>query len=479
MFKHLPTYDYALDTKYNVAKEDAFYLVVFDNFMSPSARYADYVLPAKTTWEQEDFMNIENGAGYLYIDSFIPGPGEAMSTWDFAREFIKAYGGEAAAIQYTGDGSNTTFRQVVQKAFLGIAGNEATIPNPAYNNSIPFDPVSNPLYIPNQKYNSEFAGKTWEEFLEKPIIHAKPNESTTTTIVKSDLRNAYEAANKNVANLFNIDSYTAIRHDGMFGLDEFAETATAPNMSKRFHVYSDSLVWRYRNLFSKWQGYLDNPDEQGQINLDEDMNLVVYPIPMYFDYHDYFREAYGLVDNSELEGRYLLTTTHDRFRAHSSQAENPYLRELTHRTIGGKLYSGNDAGAYATASDSNFTNFPPLNSLIGDNGLPIPGTEGRASYIDIWVNDEDFAGYQDGELVLVENEIGAVLCAVRKTKRCVKGYVGLHQGAWFDPRKITIDGKERIVDVGGCCNTLMASKPSRIDHGNAQQSAMVKIRKFR
>jgi anaerobic selenocysteine-containing dehydrogenase len=91
--------------------------------------------------------------------------------------------------------------------------------------------------------------------------------------------------------------------------------------------------------------------------------------------------------------------------------------------------------------------------------------------MDIWVNDEDFASYQDGELVKVENEIGAVYCTLRKTKRCVSGYVGLHQGAWFDPREI--DGK--IVDVGGCCNTLMASKPSRIDHGNAQQSAMVKI----
>jgi anaerobic selenocysteine-containing dehydrogenase len=55
----------------------------------------------------------------------------------------------------------------------------------------------------------------------------------------------------------------------------------------------------------------------------------------------------------------------------------------------------------------------------------------------------------------------------------VRGYVGLHQGSWFDPRKI---GNE-IVDVGGCCNTLMASKPSRIDHGNAQQSAMVTISK--
>jgi anaerobic selenocysteine-containing dehydrogenase len=454
MFRHLPTYGYS-DAKYNVNyMKDAFYMVCFDNFMSPSARYADYVLPAKTTWEQEDFVTIENNAGTLYIDSYIEGPGEAMSTWDFTRELIKAYTGDPnTAATFTGDNPDTTFRQVVQNKFT-TSINDPLSGIPAYKN------------------------KTWDEFLDKPIVHAKPSTTTPWQVKKSDLREQYETANLNTHNMFNITTFDHSR-DFMFGHTWFAETESCPKQSKRFHVYSGALVWRYRNLFSKWHGHISTVDQQGQNNMDAEGQPIVYPIPMYFDYHDYFREAYGLADNSELDGRYLLTTTHDRFRAHSSQAENPYLRELTHRTIGGKLYSGNDAGAYATTSDTNFTNFPPLNSLIGDNGLPIPGTEGRASYMDIWVNDEDFASYQDGELVLVENEIGAVLCTVRKTKRCVKGYVGLHQGAWFDPREITIDGVKRIVDVGGCCNTLMASKPSRIDHGNAQQSAMVKIRKFR
>ena len=146
------------------------------------------------------------------------------------------------------------------------------------------------------------------------------------------------------------------------------------------------------------------------------------------------------------------------------------MRELTHRTKGGALYSGNDSGAYAVSNGDNIT-FPALNSLIGDDGQPVAGAENRASYADIWVNDEDFAEFNDGDLVKVYNNVGAVYCTIRKTARCVKGYVGLHQGCWYDPR--TINGQ--TVDVGGNCNTIMASRPSRYDHGNAAQSAMVKI----
>lgn len=236
-----------------------------------------------------------------------------------------------------------------------------------------------------------------------------------------------------------------------------------------FQVYSGTLVWRYENLFSKWHGYLPKA-KQGQINKDEEGDPVAYPIPVYFNYQDHFRVAYGLNSNDDLKGRYLLTTTHDRFRAHSSQAENPYLRELTHRTIGGALYSGNDSGTYAV-SNGDDVSFPALNSLIGEDGKPVAGAEQRASYADIWVNDEDFADYNDGDLVKVSNEIGAVYCTIRKTARCVPGYVGLHQGCWYDPREINGE----TVDVGGNCNTLMPSTPSRLDHGNGVQSAMVKI----
>ena len=461
MYEALPTYGYE-DASRNVDIADAFYLVTFDNFMSPSARYSDYVLPAKTTWEQEDFVAIEN-SGNLYVDAVIDGPGESISSWDFAREWIKAYAGAEAAKTFTGLGSESSFKDVVQNV---------------YNTSIKTNP------------DSPFYNKTWDEFLEKPISHAKPNTNPPTAIEVHDVRSGYEkyiadyktgaATGGYFPGVTTADWSNA---SGVFGFcndlydsggEGFAETESCPVQTGRFQVYSNTLVWRYENLFSKWHGYLPK-EKQGQINKDEEGDPIVYPIIMYFDYEDHFRVAYGLNDNSELAGRYLLTTTHDRFRAHSSQSENPYLRELTHRVKGGALYSGNDFGSYAVSSNptGDVNEFPALNSLIGENGLPIAGAEKQASYADIWVNTEDFSDYNDGDLVKVENEIGAVYCTIRKTNRCVKGYVGLHQGCWYDPR--TINGE--TIDVGGNCNTLMPSTPSRMDHGNGVQSAMVKISK--
>jgi anaerobic dimethyl sulfoxide reductase subunit A len=84
-------------------------------------------------------------------------------------------------------------------------------------------------------------------------------------------------------------------------------------------------------------------------------------------------------------------------------------------------------------------------------------------------------GIEDGNLVQVENPIGAVRCVAHLSKRCARGYVDLHQGCWYDPRPLPNSYGHDSVDVGGNCNTLMASQPSRVDHGNGQQSAMVKI----
>lgn len=462
MYKALPTFGYGEHQAADMA--DAFYLVTFDNFMSPSARYSDYVLPAKTTWEQEDFVTIEN-SGTLYIDSVIPGPGESKSSWDFVRELIYHYGGQDKAKQFTGLESTSSFRDVVQKVF---------------NDDIRHKPS---LSTASNTFNPYY-GKTWEEFLEKPISHAKP--TTERAVMETHaIRAAYEAKQPMDPFYPGVLTVDWSNDSKVFGFCNdpwdththgFAETDTCPKQTGMFQVYSGTLVWRYENLYSKWHGYLPK-DRQGQINRDEEGDPIAWPIPVYFDYQDHFRVAYGLNSNDDLNGRYLLTTTHDRFRAHSSQAENPFLRELTHRTIGGALYSGNDSGAYAVSNGLNkdgFETFPALNTLIGEDGKPVAGAENRASYADIWVNDVDFADFNDGDLVKVSNEIGAVYCTIRKTARCVPGYVGLHQGCWVDFRG-DINNKDSLIDVGGNCNTLMPSTPSRLDHGNGVQSAMVKI----
>jgi len=455
MYQTLPTYGYN-NKKLNVRNmSDAFYLVSFDNFMSPSPRYSDYVLPAKTSWEQADFRDLFWGNN-IYQDEAIQGPGESKSTWDFARDLINAYGGEDEAKKFAPD----------LKSFK-----EYFIDH--YKKSV--EPKDS---------GSAFAGKTFDEFLEKPFL---TNIAVTqkSKSIKSSIRvvlDNYMASKENISskpfvflsgNLSSIltrDAYTL--SFGGVGGDQFSNPTECPNQSGRFHIFSGSLVWRYKNLFNKWHAYLPEKD-RGQTNLDREGDDIVYPIPIYFAYEDYFIDAYGLKDNKPLKGRFLLTTTHDKFRTHSSQAENPYLRELNTRTVDGSLYSGNDSGTYAISSDpdKDMNTFPNINSLIDRNGNP----KTNASFAEILINPADAKelGITSGMIVDIYNEIGTVRGAACLTDRCVKGFLGLHQGYWFDPRNIS--GK--IIDVGGNCNTIMASKPSRYDHGNAQQSAMVMIKK--
>ena len=467
MYKALPTFGYGNHPASDMA--DAFYLVTFDNFMSPSARYSDYVLPAQTTWEQADFVTIEN-SGTLYVDAVKPGPGESKSSWEFVRDLISARSGTGALNQFIG-GANKNGKPASEVRFDDVVRD-------AFENTI------------SKKAESPYFGKTWEQFLEKPISHAKPSTEIPASETNS-IRAAYDTWTADTTQPFypGVTTVDWSNESGVFGfcndlydtgIHGFAETESCPKQTGMFHVYSGTLVWRYENLYSKWHGYLPK-ENQGQINKDEEGDPIAWPIPVYFDYQDHFRVAYGLTSNDELSGRYLLTTTHDRFRAHSSQAENPYLRELTHRVKGGALYSGNDAGNYANIGsdviEGAYQVFPHLNELIDDNGLPKTGSEDTASYADIWVNSSDFAAFNDGDLVKVYNEIGAVICTIRKTDRCVPGYVGLHQGCWVDLRG-DLNNTASLIDVGGNCNTLMPSTPSRLDHGNGVQSAMVNIVRY-
>jgi anaerobic selenocysteine-containing dehydrogenase len=453
MYKALPTYGYDDGSRNVPDMANAFYLVTFENIMAPGARYSDYVLPAQTSWEQTDFIPLLSDRDNIFVNGIVPAPGEAKSVWQLARDWIQVYGGDKAARAFTGGNGSEDFKDVFQEKYYASAYYAAT-------------------------------GSPLEEYMKKPYVRSKPDLSTTYTITANILRQElddYIAALDKVTPSaihppfickINTVGYSVAAFYSHVGRD-FAETDTCPRPSRKFHMYSGSLVWQYENAFSKWHGHLPL-NEQGQRNEDSEGDPEIYPIPIYLHFQDWFRDAYGLNNNSELENRFVMTTSHPKYRSHSTHAVNPYLREMSNSIEKGGINSGNDAGDYAV-SKGDFIAFDPLNRLIGEDGLPVSGAEDRASYSDILVNDLDFADWEDGTLAKIENEIGAVYCTIRKTARCVRGYVNLNEGSWFDPR--IING--RLTCVGGAANTLMASTPSRIDHGNAQQSAMVKITKVR
>lgn len=436
---------------------DTFCMVSFDNFLSPSPRWSDYVLPAATTWEQEDIISISLGNS-LYIPVVSNAPGQAKSQWNFTNDFLKAVGrlkgvGDELATKFTGGVPNQQIEDLVKEAFGKASVNSSSL----------------------------YYGKKWEDFINNPYAPKTANEYAPVSVTKTTLRDnldTYLSGDMSQAFVSNIST----NEKAGYGAQWLQTTIDAcPKSSGRFHVYSDSLVYCYEHRFEQWHGVLASQGlPTGQANKDFEGDPLVYPIPLYYAYEDYFNEAYGVMNGKntlDMSKGYLLTTTHDRYRAHSSQSENAYLRELTHRIKGGGLYSGNDwneygnIGAAQEVKVGETASLTRLNQTIA-NGQPMAGKENVSSWSEVWMNDQDAAaeGIADGQLITIGNPVGDVRVIARVTDRVVRGFIGLHQGCWYDPDPV--DG----VDDGGCANTLMAQRPSRVDHGNGQQSAMVWIK---
>ncbi len=449
---------------------DTFCLVSIDNFMSPTPRWSDYVLPATTFWEQDDVMSPQNSSSF-YMQKVIDPPGEAKPVFHIGEELLQTYAdltgrSDIADSYYSVDNGGTpakTIEGIVRSRFEEKKAAGAAV----------------------------YKDLTWEEYKKNPVISSKPDDRTIAAHKTAAVINAYEGLtdNERANNPFIKEGNNIATNEitsGGYG-NEFCNTDNAPNSAWRYQAYSPVLTWQYVNKFSKWHGYLE-PEQRGQQHKDLEGDRFVLEIPVYYAYQDTFMEAYGSDipsgQNAVNELSFLLTTTHNRYRSHSSMAENPMLRELSHRVPGrdakGNYIPANDYGDYSNAPDKAFAInsvgvYPELNNTIDADGTVAATNRGIASYSEIYMNASDASGLGilDGDLVQVENPIGIVRCVARLTARCAKGYVDLHQGCWYDPREIS--GK--IVDVGGNCNTLMASQPSRIDHGNGQQSAMVKITK--
>ncbi|MDT3694025.1 MAG: molybdopterin dinucleotide binding domain-containing protein [Mucispirillum sp.] len=149
------------------------------------------------------------------------------------------------------------------------------------------------------------------------------------------------------------------------------------------------------------------------------------------------------------------------------------------------IKQANDYNEYAMSPENAFEvnsggTYPAFNNTIQADGTVSAENKDIASYSEILINptDAESHGINNGDLIDVWNKIGAVRCVAKLSKRCAKGFLGLHQGCWYDIREIPANATgHKYIDVGGNCNTLMVSKHSRVDHGHGQQSAMVQIAK--
>lgn len=517
MYKAIPALNSNEGGTYTNA--DGLCLVTFDLFMSPTARYMDYVLPAVSQLEAVGREAFGGQSKNMYRPPVVEPLGDALDSWTMT---YKAWVAQSQLGEYTYDGKSTSG---ISSAPMKYTDNSSFKPIRNYFDAEVDKAISEPTskfygmtrdevygaqFTP-AKNNDEYICKSYYEtrgtttsFFDYSVYDAdtkrnttisdsstKANERDTISKIGQIRKNLddYLKGDKSNPFVFTTENEVQNKFDGKtvsyFSLAN--DNSARPEMSGKFQIYNGRVQYDYEHAFEMYHGWLP-AENRGQENKDAEGDLKVYPIPMYFNFEDCFKESYNgfnNVDSATGEAKQgknarfftgtdkplTMSTTHDRFRVHSTHDENPLLRELNHRTIGGGWASGNDWKEYCIV---------PERQIMGSNAAyesPMISTaiykknKETASWHEIWINTQDAAerGITDGMLCRVENPIGKVRVIARVTDRCIPGHLNLHQGGWYDPNT---DG----VDDGGNANTLIASTPSRYDHGNAQQSAYVIIK---
>jgi anaerobic selenocysteine-containing dehydrogenase len=415
------------------------------------------------------------------MPEIVEAPGESLDTFDFTIAFLRAY--EKVRPELTGLADQYTGHD-------NVPGNDAPIPG---DRLIDKFKRAYGRFAQSPANTGRYAGLNFEEALKKQFELPLP-VATNPTKAPTPFTGARLTVENHLSGLKDgtvapdtplwLNIATAAAYQGSFGFEAAnmktatGAAATTPlpsRQSGRFHVYTEVMRWAYAKKYEGFHKHLlDRGLPIGQRPDDIEGDPLIPLIPMYFNYEDSFMEAYGGPERmKELpEGnRFLVTTSHPVHRAHSTMCESPLMRELTHRVRGGGEYSGNDWGTYALSAPDKNGRIPRPGSAIDVSGGKTDFK--RASWIQVWMNvkDGERLGIKDGDIIEMRNPVGAVRVAVKLTRRAAKGYIALNQGGWYAPDPV--DG----VDDGGCANTLMCTRGSRLDHGNGAQSAMVTIKK--
>jgi len=191
-----------------------------------------------------------------------------------------------------------------------------------------------------------------------------------------------------------------------------------------------------------------------------DARRFVYPIPMYIPTVE-GRHAVDATNPSspyvhddplDTKGKgfdYTLHTWHVMYRSHSTLNNIAYLNENFKQDINGN----------AAFLDPN----RDWSEGVWDEGV----------YEPVWLNpaDANDLGVSSGDRVLIENGRGKMYASAHVTQRVPAKVIYIGQGSWA---KKDANG----IDVGGCANTVITARPSRICKGmTSANDCKVKIAK--
>ncbi|MBQ3033937.1 MAG: molybdopterin-dependent oxidoreductase, partial [Deferribacterales bacterium] len=403
-------------------------IVVYDNFMTSSARYADIVLPGDMNWEREDIgWNDDDDEIMIFASKAINPPGDVRSIHYFGRELAKKLdqlGGTLPTDASIYD--KVTFKD---KAFSGGKNmTEEEILHHMWNRG-------NPRW-------------SFEELRRQGIINVNRDGAERT-----EQKAARDRIRQGLPLRPNSDfDWVSVKGDC--------------NKTGKFHAFASNVVWEFENRGMRYS----NVAWQQPMIRDTENDPIAHPVALYIPLEQGFREAgldFNLDPAAGAARSLLMLSTHSRFRSHSTHNENAWLRDLYKQvpTDDGSTKLANDYLEYA--------NMPadPGQFKTAQGDLETVPNMGEGGYAPIYINkkDADLRGIKNGQKVEVYNTIGKVYAVAHVTEIVIPGVVILFQGSWYDPNS---EG----IDVGGNPNTLTPDLPSYVDHGNAQNAVAVQVK---
>lgn len=420
--QHMDTYKTAETLRERDAKNGLYFHVAIDQFMTPTTRYADVVLPAAMNWERLEFHTHEN---YLIISNkAVDTVGEAKAEFQIAREL--------ANFMEADDG-----------------------------------------LITNGKSEEEFA-KALFESIQRPISFEKFRKDGLLVNAVQDTKDYYLGAcsriRKNggvkaIENPDNEGAFTgsasnakAVQFNTRTGYVELYSAQGRMEYEYRYQVKKAKPGNRTTFVNLKHPTMSDKIEHYTHLNMDSEKDPEVYEIPVFFYPTDGYADCTETDMKNMAQYPIACLSTHLMFRSHSTHDNTPFLRELYKKDKDG--YGSNDSGTFGVS--------PTGKTFAVDSNSGLEP---------ILINTEDAAnlGIKNGDKVKITSAMTkrSMYASAFVTKRIVTGASVVHQGSWFDP----VTDKSGAVDQGGSSNTLYNERPSRMDHGNAQMNAYIKIEK--
>lgn len=441
-------------------------LVSFDIFMSPSAQYADYVLPCTMPFEMDTFTNTKSA--FIGIPKIIDAPGECKTDYEIAEGIMKYYDPKYEK-EIIGKKRG---KELLQEAFEQANKNAVT----NGQESITYEEFIKKGYIEYAETSKETVNSVYASYREYIETNGASGKALMTTSGKLEIFcqamvEDYEARrwynfDDNAARYNLADADIELKHIGEVFRDGIPVEGIYTK-SCDFTNNADDIPTtpNYDETFTLQQG------TETQIKANMKKGRFVYPIPMYIplieglhacdnkSQSDY-SEGYPNInemrhsDPVSLRGEYpfVVSNHHSIIRAHTCADNSPLATEI---------YKQDGKGNSAFRGESG------KDTITSGTGVMPAGELGV--YEPLYISEEDAASLSiaNGDIILVTSPRASVLMYAKTTKALPKGVTNMGEGAWSSFKNCQIqfaDGTSETleVDVAGSANSLSTQRPSRI-----------------